>query len=112
MDLGEIIRNERKKKHLTQKELAELIGTTQPALSAYENNTMVPMYGTLALIADALDLNLISLLDPEWGKNHVILSTDQEIEIHKILVELNTEGQNKVLEYASDIKENSKYRKE
>jgi len=111
MGYGEIIRNERKKKHLTQKELAEMVGTTQAALSAYENNTMVPSLGTLGLICDALDIFIADILDPDWKRKYAKFSTIQEIEVYEMLAELTEEGQNKVRDYTADIFENPKYRK-
>ena len=48
----------RKKKGLTQKEVAEMTGLKQPAIARIENNVNSPQLDTLIKILDALDLKI------------------------------------------------------
>lgn len=61
--LGEEIAYLRKKKALTQAQLAEKAGTTQAAVSAYENGKMEPAPKVLKRIAEALGADIDSLLE-------------------------------------------------
>lgn len=54
MSVGENIKIIRKEKGLTQKQLADKLGTTQQNLAQYENNKRKPKLETLQKIADAL----------------------------------------------------------
>ena len=48
----------RKKKGLTQKEVAKMTGLKQPAIDRIENNVNSPQLDTLIKILDALDLKI------------------------------------------------------
>lgn len=50
------IREIRRQKNITQKQLAEAIGVTVGTISQYENETLVPTLNRLAMIAQALDV--------------------------------------------------------
>lgn len=65
MTLGEIIKNARKKKNLTQKELAQLIGAKSNSISNWENNQNRPNGSTLLLLSRALDIPENDLLDDD-----------------------------------------------
>lgn len=54
MSIGENIRRFRMARKLTQKELGELIGTTQQMIAQYENGKRNPKLETVSKIADAL----------------------------------------------------------
>jgi transcriptional regulator with XRE-family HTH domain len=58
MDLGNIIKNIRKKKELTQTEFASLCGITQTYLSQIENNSKEPNLATLKEISKNLKVPL------------------------------------------------------
>ena len=60
--IGENIKRVRKEKNLTQKELAEKVGTTQQNLAQYENGKRNPKIGTVSRIASALKVNIDDLL--------------------------------------------------
>ena len=63
MTIGEKIKAIRKKKGLTQKELADACGMYDSAIRRYESNRQRPKLSTLRKIADALDVNVIELYD-------------------------------------------------
>ena len=58
MTLGEIIKQARITKGLSQKELAALLGTTPQNLAQYENNRRRPKINTLRNIASAMNVTL------------------------------------------------------
>ncbi len=71
--LGERIAEERGRRAVSQKELAELTGTTQSAVSRLEGGGRVPRLDTLLRVANALDCTLEIELRPrttiEGGSN-------------------------------------------
>ena len=62
--LGERIAEERVRRGLSQRELAELTGTTQSAVSRLEGGGRVPRLDTLLRVANALDCTLELRLRP------------------------------------------------
>ena len=63
------IKEFRKLKKWTQKEFAEMVGTSQSALSAYETGEREPMLSTCTRISEALDVSLEELF-PKEVLNH------------------------------------------
>ena len=55
MNIGEIIRQERKNKGITQDELARRLGITRSAVGQFEKKDSNFRYETLKKIADAMD---------------------------------------------------------
>ena len=66
MTLGEIIKQARITKGLSQKELAALLGTTPQNLAQYENNRRRPKINTLRNIASAMNITLGELSPEIW----------------------------------------------
>lgn len=62
--VGERIRYYRKRAQMTQKQLAEACGITEPAIRNYELGNRMPGYDTLEDIAAALQINYYALADP------------------------------------------------
>ena len=58
-DLGVRVRSERERLGLTQAELAQRMGTTQPTVARLEAGGVTPSLDTLHRAADALGLELI-----------------------------------------------------
>ena len=56
--IGERIAEERARRSVSQRELAELTGTTQSAVSRLEGGGRVPRLDTLLRVANALDCTL------------------------------------------------------
>jgi transcriptional regulator with XRE-family HTH domain len=73
--LGERIAQERARRSLSQRELAELTGTTQSAIARLEGGSRAPRLDTLLRVANALDCALELDLRPrttiERGSNDV-----------------------------------------
>jgi len=59
-----LVRQIRAAAGLTQTELAELAGTSQPAIAAYESGSKLPSLRTLLKLAKAADLDLEMTLTP------------------------------------------------
>ena len=66
------IRSVRKKKNLTQGQLAALIGVSQNAVHNWENGKRQPKLETLKKIAAALNISVIDLLDPEERQDYLL----------------------------------------
>ncbi len=63
--LGERIHYYRKRKDMTQKQLAELCQISEPAIRNYELDNRIPGYDTLNTIAWALDVSYHTLAEPD-----------------------------------------------
>lgn len=63
MTVGEKIREQRKKKGITQKQLAKKCGMFESAIGRIENSTGMPRFETVLKIADALDVDVLDLVD-------------------------------------------------
>lgn len=63
MPTGEKIKEFRKKRGLTQKQLGDLCGMADSAIRRYENGRANPKIETLRKIADALEVNVTELLN-------------------------------------------------
>lgn len=60
--IGEIIEKRRKEKNLTQKELADLLGVSNTAISKWENGNNLPDISMLEPLCNILDLDLLNLI--------------------------------------------------
>ena len=85
-EAGKIIRKERKKQQMTQKELAEKCGMTDAAIRKYELGKLSPKFETVEKISKALNLRLKDFYpqlfeDPtakwEYAKNLAWVSPDR-----------------------------------
>ena len=61
MEIGKIIKKERKKKGLTQTELAEAVGVSQAAIAKYEAGVNEPSFEMVSNIAKVLGFNPFSI---------------------------------------------------
>lgn len=77
MDFSERLKAMRKKKGLTQKELADALGIPYQGISQYERGIRNPKYQTVEKIARTLNCQLSELLD---SKEHAHMIIDNVIE--------------------------------
>jgi len=70
--IGQLIKEARKKKQMTQKQLAEKLGISYVNISQLENNQRTPKYETLKYIAAALGVNWIDLV-PEGQQAQTVI---------------------------------------
>ena len=101
------IKEVRSKKNITQNELAEILGISQPSMAAIESG--IPRIETLSRIAAALDTSVLSLLPSEISEGSIIPSPEDR-ELLEAVSDLNTAGRKKVREYAADLSKNPDYR--
>ena len=71
MDLGNVIKNIRKQKGLTQSEFASLCGITQTYLSQIETNSKEPNLSTLKSIGEKLNVPLPILFFLSMTENDI-----------------------------------------
>lgn len=62
VELGNIIKNLRTDKHMTQAEFAERLGVTKSAVSSYENGSRLPSYDVLIKMSRIFKVSLDNLL--------------------------------------------------
>jgi transcriptional regulator with XRE-family HTH domain len=151
MTIGQKIKQIRKEKGLTQKELAQKLGFTSQNLAQYENGKRLPKTETLKKIANVLEVSIFELdeslffntsLDSFAGSPKFDESINKNVqytmeEVDRADLELNNQtnnieckktqpddkvmlsyfhkandlGKEKIIDYATDIVENPKYRK-
>lgn len=88
-NFGEILKELREKKGLTQVEFGELLGVKGTTISKYENNLKPPDGKTIRKISEKLGVSCDFLLGREpVGAVTFFQLTDEQIEIVKDLVEL------------------------
>lgn len=63
MSTGELIKEYRLSKKMSQKKLGEKLGVSQQQIAQYECGTRVPKLDTIVKIANALDIDINELLD-------------------------------------------------
>ena len=81
MEIGQVIREYRKKKNITQEEMANRLGVTAPAVNKWENGISQPDIMLLAPIARLLNIT------PD-----ILLSFEEELreeEINNIVYQIN-----------------------
>ncbi|HEM9634214.1 TPA: helix-turn-helix transcriptional regulator [Streptococcus agalactiae] len=101
--IGSRIRELRKNKGLTQKELASLVNMGDTTIANYEKGFRTPKKNTLFRLANALSVTIDDLFPPinEKQKNRNEIPTSPLVnKITKTVVELNTQRKKQVLDYA------------
>lgn len=73
--LGKMIKERRKKKKMTQEELAEKVGVSAKQISSYENGHQYPPMDMLFKLCKVLDCDLGYLLGQEDYKDETLLKT-------------------------------------
>lgn len=73
VSLGTVILNERKKKQITQQQLADFMGVSKTSVSKWENEYAYPDITLLPLLAAYFDISIDSLLnyEPELNKEEI-----------------------------------------
>jgi len=108
MNTGNIIREIRTRKNISQAQLAQMIETSQAAVAAIENNKRIPKLSTLTRIADALEVNVLALLPSDITHGSIVPS-ERERELLEAVSDLNDTGKKKVIEYARDLSKIEEY---
>ena len=82
--LGLKIKELRKRKGLTQEELAELIQMEQNSISVMESGRNFPTLGTLEKIAKVIDVNLSDFFDYDYIEDIDVIKASTEDIISKM----------------------------
>ena len=77
MTFGERLRNARKNKGLTQKQLADLIGAKHNSISDWENNKNRPDPDTIEYICGALEIPVSHLFSDTVQNKNYLESSDK-----------------------------------
>lgn len=86
--------NLRKKKNLTQNDVAKYLNMTQSTYQHYENNRAEPNIDTLCKLADLYKVSLDYLVGREF-KNDIGYLTDKQFSAVVLLKQLNNDNLNK-----------------
>ena len=113
-EVGRLIREERKKKGLTQVVVAQSAGIAVNSLRLYEAGKRKPNIETLIHIAEALEVDPYSIMDFDTASDR--LSQRINGELHERMItafnSLNDIGQQKAIERVEELTEIPKYQKE
>lgn len=120
MTVGERIKQARKLKGLTQKQLGELSETSEITVRQYELGKRQPRLEQLRRIASALDVEWTDLVPLEQQEQTVIDNIKSNLaglrgakyRIAVALEKLNDEGQQLVVAYADSLTEDLQYRRQ
>lgn len=123
MNIGQRIKQARTKNGLTQKQLGEILGSTQQMMAQYESGKHIPKIDTLNRIADALNISISDLMGSDLvsltdsvidlfsGSNDVKLLGDST-KIDELYFKLNDEGQEKAIAQVELLTKIPEYRRE
>lgn len=99
MSIGENIKKYRKKRNLTQGELAQCINKSKSTIQKYEANDTMPPIDTLGEIADALDIHVTDLLseDTNDDKSKVVIDLSDKDKLDESYFKLRALSRDKEL---------------
>lgn len=118
---GELIKEARLKANMTQKELAAILGIPYQGIGQWERGVRKPKIETIRMIAQALDVDVYSLVDFDTATQLLENSmaamnaklqhlSPKEQSLILAFVQLNDEGQDKAIERVEELIEIPKYR--
>ena len=108
LELYKRIRERRKELHMTQDELARRAGYgDRSAIAKIESGTVDLPQSKIELIAGILNVSPAYLMG--WSDAKPVINSKAE-KLLSIFNELNNIGKDKVINYASDLSENEKYK--
>lgn len=91
MNIGEKIKKERLYQNLSQKQLAQKVGMSEPAIRNYELGNRTPSQKQVDLIANALGVSPLALSNPDlntyYGIMHALFYLENTIDLHPIMIE-------------------------
>ena len=114
MTVGERIKQHRLEKGWTQEELGKHLGVGKAAIQKYESgqvqNLKSSTIKTLCELFDARPFDFI-FDDLDYEEKPEIQIVNAKTNLLKVFTTLNAVGQQKIIDYAADLSEISKYRK-
>ena len=112
MSIGNRIHTKRKEKKLTLEQLANSIGTSKQTIQRYESGAIsnIPS-DKIEKIAKLLDTSPSYLMGWEDTNSYKNIENSKEEHIITNYRKLNTEGQNKLIDYSDDLVSSGRYKK-
>lgn len=117
MKIGEVIKEKRLEKGLSQKQLATLVGCAEITIRQYENGSREPRFDRLDEIAKKLGttaktLMIIASIDDGEQEINIVEPKLDELreEVAALRYSLNEEGLVKTKDYMYDLIANPKYK--
>lgn len=114
MTVGERIKQHRLEKGWTQEELGKHLGVGKAAIQKYESGQVQNLKSsTIKTLCDLFDARPFDFIfdDLDYEEKPEIQIVNVKTNLLKIFTTLNAAGQQKVIDYAADLSELSKYRK-
>jgi len=106
--LGQRITHYRKKVRISQKSLAAVVGVSPAMVSRYESDERKPNITVLISIAKVLNTTSDALLGGDPPPDMVVQNRD-EYNLLRNFRGINGDGQEKLLDYSSDLAGHPKY---
>lgn len=101
--IGEFIAKKRKEKNLTQKDLAQLIGVTDKAVSKWERGLGCPDVSILEVLSKELDVSILEILKGRIIENEVIKVTELNDYVLDTVKYTNNSTKDKIKNLISNI---------
>ena len=76
--IGEFIKNSRKEKNITQKDLADKLYVTDKTVSRWENGHYLPDLSLWKELCEILDISILELINGEKSKKENITKKEME----------------------------------
>lgn len=111
MEIKERIKTLRKERKLTQEEFAKMLDVSVMTIRRYESGKQEPKPTTMKKMAEILSVTVESLISKSVENSVSTDLTDTEVSLINTFRSLNESGQNKVVEYAQDLNDNPKFKK-
>lgn len=110
---GQVIKELRKTKKLTQEELAERLGVNKSCIQKYQNSTIINLkLDKIRKLCELFQVPPYVFIFPNMWDIATIKNEKfkEHITFHTKYINLSEDGRKKVLEYIEDILENPKYK--
>lgn len=114
MTVGERIKNYRLERGWTQEELGKQLGVGKAAIQKYESGQVQNLKSsTIKTLCDLFDARPFDFIfdDLDYEEKPEIEIVNMKTNFLKLFTALNAAGQQKVIDYISDLHELPKYRK-
>jgi transcriptional regulator with XRE-family HTH domain len=95
----------RKSKNITQKELALELGVDYTTIGKYENKKSEPDIKTLIFLADYFDISIDALVGHETKQIDVSLATENQKELIRLILDLDDIESQKVGAYINGMQQ-------
>lgn len=94
---------------LTQQQVADQLGIAKSTYSNYENGKREPDVKKIKALTRILGISGDALLETGFENNNFTKSNQSEHQLLSLYNQLNTQGQEKLVDYADDLVTSGKY---